>query len=93
MACPKLTSIPYIDKQSEINILCCHECPWINHGHNPDYENNIKKLLVMQSFCKKNFRYFVFSRWVKSQEFQEWFYSPENAGGRKHKKIMEREYA
>jgi hypothetical protein len=37
--------------------------------------------------------YFVFNRWVKSQEFKEWFYSPENVGGRKHKKIMEREYA
>jgi hypothetical protein len=30
---------------------------------------------------------------VKSQEFKEWFYSPENVGGRKHKKIMERDYA
>jgi hypothetical protein len=90
--CPMLTSIPNTPS------ICYSACPWIEHTQyphceDPYNENNIQKLLLLQKFCKKNFRYFVFNRWVKSQEFKEWFYAPENVGGRKHKKMMEREYA
>jgi hypothetical protein len=85
--CSNITSIP------NIATIWCFECPWLNHSQNPDYENNIKKLLLLQRFYKKNFKYFVFKRWIKSKEFKEWFYSPENVGGRKHKRIMEKMYA
>jgi hypothetical protein len=82
-----LTSVPNIIGLKELDYF---DCPWINRGKNPEYENNISKLITLQRFCKKNFRYFIFKRWVKSQEFNEWFYAPENVGGIKHKKIMER---
>jgi hypothetical protein len=86
-ACRMLTSIPHINSLKKLDYF---DCPWINRGGNPKYKNNINKLITLQRFCKKNYKYFVFKRWVKSQEFNEWFYAPENVGGIKHKQMMER---
>jgi hypothetical protein len=74
---PKLGNCPFL----------AIDCYWFNSDMR---KKNISKLITLQRFCKKNFRYFIFKRWVKSQEFNEWFYAPENVGGIKHKKVMER---
>ena len=34
----------------------------------------------LQSFCKRNFRYFVFKRWITSREGVEWLYHPKRGG-------------
>ena len=44
-------------------------------------DENIRKLTTLQRFVKKNLRGWIFSRWIKSREFVEWFYDPKNIGG------------
>ena len=52
------------------------------------YENNIDKIIVLQRFARRNFKYFVFKRWIKSKEFNEWFYHPDNIGGKNAKRRL-----
>ena len=33
-----------------------------------------------QSFCKKNFKYFVFKHWITLREGVEWLYHPKRGG-------------
>lgn len=56
-----------------------------------DFETkNIRKLQILQRFCKKNQKYWRFERWVRSRSFAEWFYAPENPGGRLSKLQIQR---
>jgi len=34
----------------------------------------------LQSFCKRNFKYFVFKHWITSREGVEWLYHPRRGG-------------
>ena len=79
--CPNLTSIPNI---KELN---CSSCPWIPY-QNDDFKDNIKKLIILQRWFKKYFKIKVAQRYIKTKEFNEWFYSPNNFGGYKHKLRM-----
>jgi hypothetical protein len=45
---------------------------------------NMKKIKYLQSFCKRNNQYFRFSHWIRSREFNEWFYAPKGIGGKMH---------
>ena len=53
------------------------------------HEKNIDKIIVLQRFARKNFKYFVFRRWIKSKEFNEWFYHPDNIGGKNAKRRLQ----
>jgi hypothetical protein len=44
-------------------------------------ENNLKKLVIVQNFCR-SFRTRKLLRLSRTKEFCEWFYHPENYGGR-----------
>ena len=45
---------------------------------------NMKKIKYLQSFCKRNNQFFRFRRWIRSREFNEWFYAPNGIGGKMH---------
>jgi hypothetical protein len=47
-------------------------------------KDNIEKIKVLQSFCRRNYKYFKFNKYIKSKEFNEWFYHPNNIGGKMH---------
>ena len=82
--CSKLTSIPNIEG---LKYLSCYGCPWIPY-QNDDFKDNIKKLIILQRWFKKYFKIKVAQRYIKTKEFNEWFYSPNNFGGYKHKLRM-----
>ena len=74
--CRLLTSIPVIEGLQKLY----YNCPWLSTSQ--DFETKLRKVRNLQRFCRKNFPYFVFKRWIETREFAEWFYSPENLGGR-----------
>jgi hypothetical protein len=101
--CPKFTTIKNIQDYNINNyeIFNCRMfindkyrsgfCPFNkNDSQNGKsrWNKTKKKINILQKWIKKNFKYFVFKRWIKSKEFIEWFYSPENFGGYKHKQRM-----
>jgi hypothetical protein len=52
--------------------------------------NKLKKLITLQRFVKKNYRYFTFKHWIRSRAGVEWLYSPDNIGGIMAKKQLEK---
>jgi hypothetical protein len=78
--CPRLTSIPNIPG---LRKLFCRKC-WV--PENPYYEKDMKALLTLQRFCRKNLRYWRIKNWVGTVACTEWFYHPQNMGG--HKQIQ-----
>jgi len=55
-----------------------NETPLDNYRVLGVYKDIMTKRL--QSFCKKNFKYFVFKHWIKSLEGVEWLYHPKRGG-------------
>lgn len=64
-----------------------HEDPWIGR----DRLENIKKLIQIQRYVKKNLKHWIFKRWIKSKEGVEWLYHPDNIGGKCVKKQLEKQ--
>lgn len=46
--------------------------------------------IIIQRFIRNNFKYKKFKSWINSKNFVEWFYHPNNIGGKYHKKSMEK---
>lgn len=44
------------------------------------YDEILDAQKVLSSFVKRNFKYFVFKRWIKSKEVVEWLYHPKRGG-------------
>lgn len=65
-------------------------CPFLNHSKNPDFNSNIIKLKRIQKYIKKNISYRIFKQWIKSKSFAEWFYHPDNFGGKYNKRMLKR---
>ena len=59
-------------------IFICFGCTWLPQNPN----NKILLGLKLQSWIRKNYRYFIFKRWIKSREGMEFLYDPNNIGGR-----------
>ena len=78
-----LLSIP----NNDYDELDCLRCPWVPYK-NHKFEYNIKRLIILQRWFKKYFKIKVAQRYIKTKEFNEWFYSPNNFGGYKHKLRM-----
>lgn len=72
--CKSLTSIPFNSLEYEDH----DRCTWIDHEIK---DKNIEKLKRLQSFTRKNFKYWLFKRWSKSREGIEWLYDPKRIGG------------
>lgn len=98
--CPSLTTIPFLynliylecyDCRLILNInlpnvkgINCSGCLWLDY-ENKYYKKNISSLIVLQKYIKRLVRYRRFTRFIKSREFNEWFYAPDGIGGRTHK--------
>ena len=79
--CPLLTEIPNIIGLEDVY---CYNCPFL--PQNP--KNRISQGLKLQRWIKKNFKFFVFLKWIKSNEGKEFLYHPDNIGGRIEKVKM-----
>jgi len=74
--CPKLTRI---EPQNVIDQLWyCEPNIWFP---SKNLENNLKKLRILQRFCR-SLRTRKLLRLSRTRKFCEWFYHPENYGGR-----------
>ena len=80
--CPLLTSIPSLPN---LNKLDCYSCKWLNVTL-----KNLNNLILIQRRFHQMLKYFRFVRFIKSREFNEWFYAPDGIGGKYHKIQMEK---
>jgi len=78
--CSSLTSLD-LPKGYRGNIDCS-KCPWITQYKN--FPNNYQRLIIIQRWYRK----LLLIKYMKSQEFIEWIYSPTNIGGRLYKKWL-----
>jgi hypothetical protein len=76
--CPLLTTIP----DNRYTYLDNTGCPWLDQA-------NISKLIALQTFVRKNLKYFRFKHWCKSKEGIIWIYDPNHLGGWYDKKQIE----
>jgi len=77
----QLTSIS-LPKLIELNYSGCR---WLN------IESEItNRLIVIQRRFRQLIKYYRFVRFIKSREFNEWFYAPEGIGGKNHKIRLEK---
>jgi len=87
-SCHSLTEIIFpkkpmiLEKEEGIGGLyfSCDNCPWIWYD-NQKYSENLKKLRVLQIFCR-TIRVRKLLRLSRTKKFCEFFYHPENYGGR-----------
>ena len=94
--CPRLTDICCENCRMlifEPDDACGVECdgsPWVKHLRNPEYKNNINKLVKAQRLIK----YFLSKRRIKnylqSEAFCSWWYKPNVTGGKKAKEELEK---
>jgi hypothetical protein len=83
--CRLLTSLSNLPS---LRILNCRGCPWL-HGSHFQYLQNLENLTKLQSWARQHLPSWRFQRWIRSEGFAMWFYSPERSGGR----ISKREIA
>ena len=86
--CTSLTEITNIYDKN-LTHLYCNNCPFLNHPSNIYYNTNLLKLIKLQKWRKVNYTKRMVKVYLKSKEFNEWFYSPNGIGGKQHKKEME----
>jgi len=80
--CYSCTSLTSLDLPKGYDYIDCSDCPWITQ--NKDFSNNLQRLIRIQRYYRK----LVIIKYMKSQEFIEWVYSPTNIGGRLYKKWL-----
>jgi len=61
-------------------------CPWI--CQNEEFLSNLQKLIRIQKWYKR----MLIIKYMKSREFIEWFYNPNNTGGKCHKLKLLKEF-
>ena len=79
--CTSLTSLPEIPNMTYLD---CSGCMWLNHNSNSKYTANILRLARLQKW----YRRVIWCRYLKSKEFIEWCYHPDNIGGKHAKKSI-----
>jgi len=80
--CTSLTSLKFCKK---LKSLCLRNCRWISQ--NDDFSSNLQRLTKIQRW----YRRLVLIKYIKSREFVEWIYNPNNIGGKFCKKNLLRE--
>jgi len=83
LSCYACTNLIEISTPPNISFLNRNGCAWLEN-------DNIEKLKRLQRFCRNNLGYWRFRRWIKTKEFAEWFYDPEQWGGRASKRNIEK---
>ncbi len=81
--CPLLTNVP--TPINNIPLLYCYNCKWLKEN-NYEYDNNIKKIKIIQRFIKKNILGKRLIRLIP--KIIPIYYHPEYKGGYMHKKQM-----
>jgi len=84
--CKLLISLQIVDKIL-YNCVTTLNSPWISQNRN--FSSNLQKLIKLQRWCRK----LLIIKYIKSQEFVEWFYNPNNIGGRVHKLRLLKEFS
>ena len=74
--CTRLIQIP----SNNFNYINCVNCKWLHHDANKNCYYNIQKLKIISCWFRRNIRFFIFKRWIKSQEGIKWLYDPANIG-------------
>lgn len=78
--CTSLTNIPKIQSLQEIY---CNDCPWLNHLYNPHFKKNISLLKQLQKWLHYNLLSKKIKRYLESERFTGWYYSPNGPGGKR----------
>jgi hypothetical protein len=81
--CPLLISIP-----SELVNLDCMDCYWLPQN-DPVRPSRTARVTIIQKWAKRSRKGRLLKQWMKTKEFNEWFYAPKGIGGRMHKKRIE----
>ena len=84
LVCHGCTSLTLLPSLPNMTYLSCHDCTWLNHISNSEYNINISRLSRLQRW----YRRMLWCRYLKSREFIEWCYHPDNIGGKQAKKNL-----
>ena len=101
--CVSLKEIPYIHELLQLSVCGCRSLftfpepdtlislaysvtPWLDANHNK--QSNIDKLIIIQKLFRKWLPFRRLRKFVKSREFVEWYYHPDNKGGIVSKKMI-----
>jgi len=84
LLCNNCTSLTCIlsYKKIKLEYKDFNNCPWI--CQNKDFSTNLQRLIKIQKWYRK----LLLIKYMKSQEFVEWIYSPNNIGGCLYKKWL-----
>jgi hypothetical protein len=81
--CPLLISIP-----SELVNLDCMDCYWLPQN-DPVRPSRTARVTIIQKWAKRSRKGRLLKQWMKTKEFNEWFYAPKGIGGREHKRGLQ----
>jgi len=84
--CRSLTILKYTIVQYENVNIVLNNCTWIFQC--PGFPSNLQNLIKLQRW----YRRILIIKYLKSQEFIEWIYNPNNIGGRLHKVKLLKEF-
>jgi hypothetical protein len=87
LSCIGCEQLRIIDTQT-IDVLYSNQCPKLFYSQ--EHIENKTKINKLRNFIRNNYRYFLFKHWIKSREFCEHYYSPENRVGDMEKINLER---
>jgi len=85
--CTSLTSLDLWNNfKLDYKYINCCKCPWITQ--NKDFPSNLQRLIRIQKW----YRRILLIKYMKSQEFIEWIYAPNNIGGKCYKLKLLKEF-
>jgi len=84
--CTFLTSLNLQNDKYYQYIQYCR-CPWISQYK--DFSNNLQRLIRIQKW----YRRILLIKYMKSKQFVEWIYAPNNIGGKCHKLKLLKEFS
>jgi len=89
--CYSCTSLTSLDLRNDIEIeynnnIRYSKCPWI--PQNKEFPNNLHNLIKLQKW----YRRIVLIKYMKTKQFIEWIYNPNNIGARLYKVKLLKEF-
>ena len=84
-SCISLTSVD-LHIELDYKYINCYNSPWISQ--NEYFSSNLQKLLKIQRW----YRRILIIKYMKSKQFIEWIYNPNNIGGKYHKLKLLKEF-
>ena len=88
LMCSYCKSLTSLDLPKEYDgYIGCSKCPWITQ--NEDFSSNLQRLIKIQRWYRK----LLIIKYMKSKQFVEWIYAPNNIGGKCHKLKLLKEFS